>query len=158
MGNESGKSPYLSIGRNAGKTPELDGLWVGVICALIFNEKDMALRNKNQLARRMCLASLVLILALMFSFAWFDHLHFLASAVNPNLLSVAFGALLLAVGIGDTPITRNVDNRYRRLVTSSGCSISRHKAYCGCCSMVGHQLPKLWARACEPGQPLESNE
>lgn len=101
----------------------MDGLWVGVICALVYKDKETLLKNRDTLARWMSLVSLAVIFVLMFSFAWFDHLHFIASTLVLNAISISFGGLLISVCIGRTPVSGVLKSRWLRILSVLSYSI-----------------------------------
>lgn len=95
----------------------MDGLWIGVICALIFNNTNLSLRGNDRLARILCNTSLTFLAIAMLPVAWFDALYFLPSVVVLNLISFAFGGLLLSVCIGETSISRFLRTMWLRILS-----------------------------------------
>ena len=101
----------------------MDGLWIGVTCALLFNERLGARRHYDRAASLLFTASVTAILLLMLPVAWFDEQLFIASAVILNLVSIAFGGLLLSVCIGRTPASGLLRSRWLRVVSVLSYSI-----------------------------------
>jgi peptidoglycan/LPS O-acetylase OafA/YrhL len=95
----------------------MDGLWIGVICALIYHRDSYSLKGNNRFARILCYMSLTMLVAVMFSIAWFDDLYFLPSAIVLNLISFCFGALLLSVCIGETPVNAVLRSMWLRILS-----------------------------------------
>jgi peptidoglycan/LPS O-acetylase OafA/YrhL len=101
----------------------MDGLWIGVICALIFNSRDFGLRSRDGMAQWLFYLSSLSLLACMTASAWFDDRHFLASAFVLNGIAIAFGGLLLSVCIGRTPISALLQSRWLRVLSVLSYSI-----------------------------------
>ena len=101
----------------------MDGLWIGVICALIFNNDSFSLRGNDRVARILCNTSLTLLAVAMLPVAWFDALYFLSSVIVLNLISFAFGGLVLSVCIGETPLSRLLRSMWLRILSVLSYSI-----------------------------------
>jgi len=95
----------------------MDGLWIGVICALLVNHDNFPLRGNDRAARILCNASLALLAVAMLPVAWFDALLFLPSAILLNIISIGFGGLLLSVCIGETIISRLLRTVWLRVLS-----------------------------------------
>ncbi len=95
----------------------MDGLWIGVLSALIYDKNLYSLRGNNRVARLLCVASLIGLTAVMFSVAWFDALYYLPTAIVLNFISLCFGALLLSVCAGDTPVSNLLRSVWLRILS-----------------------------------------
>lgn len=60
---------------------------------------------------KICYGSIAILFVLMFGSAWFEHGLIYSSAIVLNLISLAFGALLLSVALQPTPIINCVRMR-----------------------------------------------
>lgn len=94
----------------------MDGLWTGVICAMLYNTKGFAANVSSLAVSVIFWCSCAVLLWCLFAVAWFDHLHMIASAVVIAAVSAAFGGLLLAVSCGQTPINGLLRSRWLRIM------------------------------------------
>lgn len=95
----------------------MDGLWIGVLSALIYDQNLCSLRGNNRIARLLCIASLIGLTAVLFPVAWFDDLYYLPSAIVLNFIALCFGALVLSVCIGDTPVSKLLRSVWLRILS-----------------------------------------
>jgi peptidoglycan/LPS O-acetylase OafA/YrhL len=101
----------------------LDGLWLGVICALIHRWRPPALTENAVVRRRLWQAGLALLVLLMFSIAWFDHRHFGVSVVILVLVAAAFAGIVLAVVMGPTSLSAMLRARWLRFLAEVSYSV-----------------------------------
>lgn len=80
----------------------LDGLWLGVLCALAWNWRPASLARDAAARQRLLAAGVALVVLLLGSLAWFDAGHHWASVVVLTLTPLGFAAILLAVVMGPT--------------------------------------------------------
>jgi peptidoglycan/LPS O-acetylase OafA/YrhL len=92
----------------------MDGLWIGVICAFIYRSDFFAERDRRRMLRSICNVSLVVIGGLMLTAAWFDDMLYLPSVFVLNVVSIAFGGVLLSVSCGETRISPLLRTRWLR--------------------------------------------
>jgi peptidoglycan/LPS O-acetylase OafA/YrhL len=92
----------------------MDGLWVGVICAFIYRSDYFASGDRKPRLRGVCNASLCIFGGLLLGAAWFDDMLFLPSVFVLNIVSIAFGGILLSVSCGHTLINGLLRNRWLR--------------------------------------------
>ena len=95
----------------------MDGLWVGVLCAMLYKSGLPVFRNNDRLASRMCNASLAVLIVAAFWSAWFDELRYVESAIVLNVIAIAFGGLLLSVCVGETAISGVLRSKTLRLMS-----------------------------------------
>lgn len=101
----------------------LDGLWLGVICALIYRWRPAALTADPVIRQWLLLLGLALISVLMLSAAWFDHRHFNASVVVLGLVSAGFASIALAVVLGPTFLSSWLRARWLRFLAEISYSV-----------------------------------
>jgi peptidoglycan/LPS O-acetylase OafA/YrhL len=92
----------------------MDGLWVGVICAFIYRSDYFAAGDRKRVLRPVCNASLIVLGVLLVGAAWFDDMLFFPSIIVLNVVSIAFGGVLLSVSCGDTLINGLLRSRWLR--------------------------------------------
>jgi peptidoglycan/LPS O-acetylase OafA/YrhL len=101
----------------------LDGLWLGVICALVYRWHAPALRGDAIARRWLLLPALTLIAVLLLSVAWLDNRHFGASVVVLALVSVGFAGIVLAVTVGPTVVSAALRARWLRFLAEISYSV-----------------------------------
>jgi peptidoglycan/LPS O-acetylase OafA/YrhL len=101
----------------------LDGLWLGVICALIHRWRPPAVAENPEARRRLLLSAMALLAMLLLSVAWFDDRHFAASVGVLSLVSVAFAGIVLAVVLGPTFISAWLRARWLRFMAEVSYSV-----------------------------------
>jgi len=94
----------------------LDGLWLGVICALIYRWRPPPIAGNPVVRHRLLIFGMALVAALLLSIAWFDHHHFGASVVVLSLVSAGFASIVLAVVLGPTFISSGLRARWLRFI------------------------------------------
>ena len=102
-----------------------DGLWIGFLCALIFqwySQKQFS-RINHRLIKLLLTSGLTVFLFIYFSIAWFDHHHFLMSTMIITLAPVSFGAIILAVLMSNTFVNSALKNRHLRYIAVLSYSI-----------------------------------
>ena len=75
----------------------VDGLWMGVLSALLYRWRAAAIFERPRCARSLLVLGSVLLAVLISSFAWFDAAHYWASAVVLTLVPLGFACLMVAV-------------------------------------------------------------
>ena len=101
----------------------MDGLWIGVICALVCNNERARLAMSVAITTRICYGSIAILFVLMFGSAWFGHGLIYSSAIVLNLISLAFGALLLSVALQPTPISNILRTVWLRALSTISYSV-----------------------------------
>jgi peptidoglycan/LPS O-acetylase OafA/YrhL len=101
----------------------LDGLWLGVICALIHRWRPAAIAGNPAVRHRLLVLGMALVAALLLSVAWFDHLHFRASVVVLSLVAAGFASIVLAVVLGPTFISPWLHARWLRFMAEISYSV-----------------------------------
>lgn len=101
----------------------MDGLWVGTACALLLNARTLSNDSRSRAATIGFWISSLTLLACLLPVAWFDHGHYLASAIVLNIVAISFGGLLLSVCLGKTPIDRFLRVRWLRIIAVLSYSI-----------------------------------
>lgn len=101
----------------------LDGLWLGVICALIYRWRPPAIADSAGNRQRLLLGGATLIAGLLFSVAWFDKGHFAASVVVLGLVALGFASILLAVVHGPTSVSYFLRARWLRFLAEISYSV-----------------------------------
>ena len=92
----------------------MDGLWIGVICAFIYRSNYFSEDHRRRMLRSVCNGCLVVIGVLMLTAAWFDDMLFLPSVFVLNIVSIAFGGVLLSVCCGETVVSPLLRTRWLR--------------------------------------------
>jgi peptidoglycan/LPS O-acetylase OafA/YrhL len=101
----------------------LDGLWLGVICALIHRWRPPAIAANPAVRHGLLIFGMALVAALFLSIAWFDHRHFRASVVVLGLVSTGFASIALAVLLGPTFISSWLRARWLRFMAEVSYSV-----------------------------------
>lgn len=101
----------------------LDGLWLGVICALIHRWRPVAMVRNPAVGQRLLILGITLVAALLMSIAWFDHRHFAASVVVLSLVSAGFASIVLSVVLGPTFISSWLRARWLRFLAEISYSV-----------------------------------
>ncbi len=101
-----------------------DGLWIGVICSLIYRWRlfDSTARHRLSLVVLLTI-SLTAICFCLFSFAWFDKEFFWTSTVVIAVVPIAFGCIILVVILSDSSINRFLKCRILRFLAVTSYSI-----------------------------------
>ena len=101
----------------------LDGLWLGVICALVYRWRPPAIAGDALARHQLLMAAVILLAVLMLSVAWFDERHFGASVVVLGLVSVGFAGIVLAVISGPTVVSASLRARWLRFMAEISYSV-----------------------------------
>jgi peptidoglycan/LPS O-acetylase OafA/YrhL len=101
----------------------MDGLWIGVLCALVYTLYGDALYRRPETMRRVTRLCLLVLGITLGSVAWFDERHDQLAAVMPTILSLAFGGLLLSVCDEQSALGHKLQNRGLRMVSEVSYSV-----------------------------------
>lgn len=101
----------------------LDGLWIGVICALIYRWRPGSFAANPRLMKMLFIFGLGLFVLIFFSFAWLDAEHFWASTVVLALAPIAFASMMLATVFSVTPVNNFLKSRWLRFLAATSYSI-----------------------------------
>jgi peptidoglycan/LPS O-acetylase OafA/YrhL len=101
----------------------LDGLWMGVICALILHWRPTAVTENPEIRRRLLTGGSTLVAVLLMSAAWFDDRHFGASVVVLTLVSAGMASIVLAVALGPTFMSAWLRARWLRFMAEISYSV-----------------------------------
>ena len=101
----------------------LDGLWIGVICALIYRWRPGSIATNHRLPKILFTFGLTLFALIFFSFAWFDAEYFWAATVVLALTPLAFASMMLATIFSDTPVGSFLKSRWLRFLATTSYSI-----------------------------------
>lgn len=101
----------------------LDGLWLGVMCALACRWRPAALTGDAANRHRLLFAGIALIALLQSAVAWFDAGHFRASVIVLSLVPLGFAAIVLAVASGTTAASRVLRTRWLRFLAVTSYSV-----------------------------------
>jgi peptidoglycan/LPS O-acetylase OafA/YrhL len=101
----------------------LDGLWLGVICALILHWRPTAVTENPEIRRRLLTGGSTLVAVLLMSAAWFDDRHFGASVVVLTLVSAGMASIVLAVALGPTFMSAWLRARWLRFMAEISYSV-----------------------------------
>jgi peptidoglycan/LPS O-acetylase OafA/YrhL len=91
----------------------MDGLWIGVACALIHRWRPDWSRHPR-LPGQLLAAGLLLLALLMLPVAWFDNGWWKSAVVVVNGVAVAFGLVVLASVLGPHPLSGFLASRWLR--------------------------------------------
>lgn len=101
----------------------MDGLWVGVMCALIYRERSRITFLDEKFANRLLVASMFVLAVLMWPAAWFDDQLFVPAILVLNIVSFAFGGVLFAVICGRTFLNGLLESAALRAISTLSYSI-----------------------------------
>jgi peptidoglycan/LPS O-acetylase OafA/YrhL len=80
----------------------LDGLWIGVLCALIYRWSSTSLALRPKLANSLLAGGLVVVVGLFATVPWLDRVYVWPSVVILALLPIGFACVILPVITGAT--------------------------------------------------------
>ncbi len=101
----------------------MDGLWTGVICALIYVNESLRAAFKKFNMQRVGSACLTLLLCLMIPVAWFDDGWYYSSTFVLALLALAFSGLLLSSIVAKTWIATVLSAVWLRALSTISYSV-----------------------------------
>ena len=101
----------------------LDGLWMGVMCALIYNWQAQAVAADKRLLRSLFYCGVSLFVLVYCSVAWLDGAHFMASTIVLALTPLAFAMVMFAILYSVTPISGFLKARWLRFLAAISYSV-----------------------------------
>jgi peptidoglycan/LPS O-acetylase OafA/YrhL len=101
----------------------MDGLWIGVICAVIYANKELRESIRVLNVRRIANISLVVLIVSISSVAWFDGGWYYASTIVLAVIALAFGGLLLSSILGQSWISEALRSVWLRAMSTISYSV-----------------------------------
>jgi peptidoglycan/LPS O-acetylase OafA/YrhL len=101
----------------------MDGLWTGVICALIYANESLRGAIKKFNLHHVGNVCLALLFCLMIPIAWFDDGWYYSSTIVLALLAIAFSGLLLSSIVERTWITMMLSSAWLRAISTISYSV-----------------------------------
>jgi peptidoglycan/LPS O-acetylase OafA/YrhL len=101
----------------------MDGLWTGVICALIYANKQRRESIRALHIRRVANISLAVLIVSISSVAWFDGGWYYASSIVLTVVALAFGGLLLSSILGQSRVSETLRSAWLRTMSTISYSV-----------------------------------
>ena len=101
----------------------MDGLWTGVICALLYANEQLRQSILALNVRRIAGISLAVLIVSMSSVAWFDSGWYHSSSIVLAIVAVAFGGLLLSSILGQSRLSKALRSVWLRAMSTISYSV-----------------------------------